>query len=44
MAILLTRDYQKISTISLTYGEIRTYAKYESQSTEDRLRAIDKTP
>lgn len=40
MAILLTRDYQKISTISLTYGEIRTYAKYESQSTEYNTTSI----
>lgn len=31
MAITLTKSYKKISTISLTYGEIRTYAKYSSQ-------------
>lgn len=35
MAILLTTSYQQISTISLTYGEIRTYAKYSSQSKEN---------
>lgn len=33
MATTLTTSYKKISTISLTYGEIRTYAKYTSQST-----------
>lgn len=32
MATLLTTSYQKISTISLSYGEIRTYAKYSNQS------------
>ena len=32
MAVTLTKNYQKISTISLTYGEIRTYAKYTSQN------------
>ena len=32
MAITLTKNYQRISTISLSYGEIRTYAKYSSQS------------
>ena len=32
MAIQLTTTYQKISTIYLTYGEVRTYAKYTSQS------------
>ena len=31
MAITLTKDYQLISTIPLTYGEIRTYAKVNSQ-------------
>lgn len=35
MATVLTKSYQKIATISLTYGEIRTYAKYTSQSTVD---------
>lgn len=35
MAILLTTSYQKISTISVTYGEIRTYARYTSQSAEN---------
>lgn len=32
MATLLTKNYQLISTIGLTYGEIRTYAKYTNQS------------
>lgn len=31
MAILLTTEYQLISTIYLTYGQVRTYAKYSSQ-------------
>ena len=35
MAILITTSYQQISTISLDYGEIRTYAKYSSQSKEN---------
>lgn len=34
MAIMLTTTYQKVSTIYLTYGEIRTYARYGMQSTE----------
>lgn len=34
MAILLTTSYQLISTIPVTYGEIRTYAKLNSQSKE----------
>ncbi len=33
MAITLTKSYQKIATIKLTYGEIRTYAKYTAQDT-----------
>lgn len=33
MATLLTTSWQKISTIGLTYGEIRTYAKYSKQDT-----------
>lgn len=33
MAIKLTKSYQKIATIKLTYGEIRTYAKYTAQDT-----------
>lgn len=33
MAIKLTKSYQKIATIKLTYGEIRTYAKYSAQDT-----------
>lgn len=33
MATLLTKNYQQISTIQLDYGEVRTYAKYEDQST-----------
>ena len=32
MAVTLTKSYQRISTISLTYGQIRTYAKYSSQN------------
>lgn len=28
----LTKNWQRISTIGITYGEIRTYAKYSSQS------------
>jgi hypothetical protein len=31
----LTTNYQLISSFSLTYGEMRTYAKYSSQSTEN---------
>ena len=31
----LTKTYQKISTISVTYGEIRTYARYTSQDSGD---------
>ena len=31
MAITLTNSYQRISTIYLTYGEIRTYAKVNGQ-------------
>ena len=37
MAKLLTKSYQKISTIKLTYGEIRTYAKLVDQDTEENL-------
>lgn len=33
--ITLTATYQKISTINVTYGEIRTYAKYNSQNVEN---------
>jgi len=35
MAILLTKDYQVISRIYLTYGQVITYAKYTDQSIED---------
>lgn len=35
MAIRLTTSYQRISTIGLSYGEIRTYAKYSNQSIAD---------
>lgn len=35
MAILLTTNYQLISSFNLTYGAIRTYAKYNSQSKEN---------
>ena len=31
----LTKTYQLISSFSLTYGEMRTYAKYSDQSTSD---------
>ena len=37
MAKLLTKSYQKISTIKLTYGEIRTYAKLVDQDIEENL-------
>lgn len=37
MAKLLTKNYQKISTIKLTYGEIRTYAKLVDQDIEENL-------
>lgn len=33
MATLLTTSYKKIGTISLTYDEVRIYAKYTSQNT-----------
>lgn len=32
MAITLTKSYQRIATVQLNYGELRTYAKYSSQS------------
>ena len=35
MATTLTKSYQRISTIPITYGEIRTYAKYNSQNTSN---------
>lgn len=35
MAILLTTNYQLVSSFNLTYGAIRTYAKYSSQSKEN---------
>ena len=41
MAILLTESYQKISTIYLTYGEIRTYAKYNSQDNINAYTTYD---
>lgn len=41
MAILLTESYQRISTISLTYGEIRTYAKYNSQDNINAYTTYD---
>ena len=40
MATTLTKSYQKISTIGLSYGEIRTYAKYSSQSTENNTTSF----
>lgn len=41
MATTLTTSYQRISTISLTYGEIRTYAKYSSQSIADNTTTYE---
>lgn len=41
MAILLTTSYQHISTISITYGEIRTYARLRSQSKEENKSYYD---
>lgn len=35
MAITLTTSYQLISSFNITYGAIRTYAKYSSQSKEN---------
>ncbi len=35
MATLLTKNYQVISRIYLTYGQVITYAKYSLQSRED---------
>ena len=35
MAILLTTSYQLIATLPLQYGEVRTYAKYSTQSKEE---------
>lgn len=40
MATTLTTSYQRISTISVTYGEIRTYAKYNSQSIDNNTTTI----
>ena len=40
MATTLTTSYQRISTISVTYGEIRTYAKYNSQSMANNTTTI----
>lgn len=41
MAILLTKEYKQISTISLSYGEIRTYAKYNSQDNINAYTTYD---
>lgn len=41
MAILLTKEYKQISTISLNYGEIRTYAKYNSQDNINAYTTYD---
>ena len=41
MAMLLTESYQRISKISLTYGEIRTYAKYNSQDNINAYTTYD---
>jgi hypothetical protein len=35
MAVLLTTNYKLISSFNLTYGAIRLYAKYNSQSSEN---------
>lgn len=40
MATTLTTSYQRISTINVTYGQIRTYAKYNSQSTANNTTTI----
>ena len=34
MAVLLTKNYQEISRVSLTYGDLIVYAKYSVQSRE----------
>lgn len=34
MAILLTKSYQEVSRMSMTYGELVTYAKYSAQDKE----------
>lgn len=41
MAILLTTSYQQISSIAITYGEIRTYARLRSQSKEENKSYYD---
>lgn len=41
MVILLTTSYQVISTIYLTYGQVKTYAKYSSQSKENNKTYYD---
>ena len=41
MAILLTNSYQQISQINLTYGQVKTYAKYSSQSKENNKTYYD---
>lgn len=38
--ILLTTSYKKISSFSLTYGTINTYAKYNSQSVENNQTSV----
>ena len=40
MATTLTTSYQRISTINVSYGQIRTYAKYNSQSTANNTTTI----
>ena len=40
MATTLTTSYQRISTINVTYGQIRTYAKYNSQSMANNTTTI----
>lgn len=40
MATTLTTSYQIISTINISYGQIRTYAKYNSQSVSGNTTSI----
>ena len=40
MATTLTTSYQRISTINVSNGQIRTYAKYNSQSTANNTTNI----
>jgi len=38
--IVLTKDYQEISSFNITYGTIKTYAKYNSQSIENNQTSV----